>query len=138
MTRRSLFEELKQSIEEFESHDEGKITLRHYEVRASTLPEVTKDLIRSTRESLNVSRAVFAHQLHIAPRTLEKWEQGLSKPNDQASVLLLLVKEFPDTLERLGKLGIVGSQKIMRTFGFSTIPKDLEKASHMPTWATNF
>jgi putative transcriptional regulator len=37
-------------------------------------------------------------------RTLEKWEQGVAKPNSQAAVLLLLVRHFPDTLERLRRI----------------------------------
>jgi putative transcriptional regulator len=37
-------------------------------------------------------------------RTLENWEQGRAKPNSQAAVLLLLVRHFPDTLERLRRI----------------------------------
>jgi hypothetical protein len=33
-------------------------------------------------------------------RTLERWEQGRGKVNSQAAVLLLLVRHYPDTLER--------------------------------------
>jgi len=40
----------------------------------------------------------------VNPRTLANWEQGRSKPNDQAAALILLVREFPDTLNRLRKL----------------------------------
>jgi putative transcriptional regulator len=44
---------------------------------------------------------VFARQLRINLRTLEKWEQGRAKPNPQAAALVLLVRQYPDTLERL-------------------------------------
>ena len=57
--------------------------------------------IRETRERLNFSRPVFARKLHINERTLEKWEQGRAKPNPQAATLLLLVRRYPDTLDRL-------------------------------------
>ncbi len=50
------------------------------------------------------SRAVFARKLRINERTLEKWEQGRAKPNPQAAALVLLVRRYPDTLERLEKL----------------------------------
>ena len=30
------------------------------------------------------------------PRTLERWEQGRSKPNDQAAALILLVRKYPE------------------------------------------
>jgi len=59
---------------------------------------------QDTREKLNLSRPVFAHELHVSPRTLEKWEQGLTKPNDQAATLIMMVRKFPDTLQRLKQL----------------------------------
>jgi len=53
---------------------------------------------------LHCSRAVFARKLRINERTLEKWEQGRAKPNAQASALVLLVRKYPDTLERLERV----------------------------------
>jgi len=43
-------------------------------------------------------------ELRINVRTLEKWEQGRAKPNPQAAALVLLVRNYPDTLERLEKM----------------------------------
>ena len=51
-----------------------------------------------------MSRQVFARKIGVNPRTLERWEQGRSKPNDQAAVLLWLLRVFPDTIERLERL----------------------------------
>ncbi|MDO3378380.1 helix-turn-helix domain-containing protein [Geoalkalibacter halelectricus] len=104
MKKRNLFQELSESISEIQQHQRGKITLRHYEVQEPAPLEITPALIRQTREELNLSRAVFARELHISPRTLEKWEQGRSKPNDQAAALILLVRKYPDTLQRLKTL----------------------------------
>jgi DNA-binding transcriptional regulator YiaG len=53
---------------------------------------------------MRCSRAVFARKLRINERTLEKWEQGRAKPNPQAAALVLLVRRYPDTLERLEKV----------------------------------
>jgi putative transcriptional regulator len=47
---------------------------------------------------------VFARKLRINLRTLEKWEQGRAKPNPQAAALVVLVRKYPDTLERLDAL----------------------------------
>jgi putative transcriptional regulator len=104
MKKRNLFEELSQGIEEINLFRAGKLTLKSYKVEQPVKIEVTPEMIRETRESLNLSRAVFAHELHVSPRTLEKWEQGRAKPNEQAATLILLVRKFPDTLERLKKL----------------------------------
>ncbi len=59
--------------------------------------------IRETWKRMRCSRAVFARKLRINVRTLEKWEQGRAKPNPQAA-LVLLVRKYPDTLERLEKV----------------------------------
>ena len=67
--------------------------------------EVDADLIRDTRERMHVSRAVFARRLRVSTRTLENWEQGRARPNAQAAALILMVRKFPDTLEKLSELG---------------------------------
>lgn len=72
-----------------------------HRVTPIALPRVDQRMIRSTRERLRMSRPAFASRLGVNPRTLERWEQGRSKPNDQAAALILLVRKYPDTLERL-------------------------------------
>jgi putative transcriptional regulator len=68
------------------------------------LPPVDGALIRRTRLSLGLTRAAFADRLGIKRRTLERWEQARSLPGPEASALILLVREFGDTLERLASL----------------------------------
>ncbi len=104
MPKRNTFDELMEGVAAMKSHREGKITLRSYKVEPRPLPKVDSKLIRETREKLHCSRAVFARKLRINERTLEKWEQGRGRPNRQAAALVLLVRRFPDTLERLEKL----------------------------------
>ena len=104
MKKGGFFDDMVQGIEEINQHLSGKITLKNYRADPTPKPAVTPEVIRETREKLNLSRAVFAHELHISPRTLEKWEQGRTKPNDQAATLILLVRKFPDTLLRLKQL----------------------------------
>lgn len=77
-----------------------------YKVEAAPLPKVDSKLIRDTRKRLHCSRAVFARRLRINERTLEKWEQGRAKPNPQAAALVLLVRNFPDTLDRLERVAL--------------------------------
>ena len=101
MAKRRIFDEMMEGVAAMKSHREGKLTLRSYKVEPETLPKVDSKLIKDTRKRLNCSRAVFARKLHINERTLEKWEQGRAKPNPQAAVLLLLVRKYPDILERL-------------------------------------
>ena len=104
MAQRSLFNELMEAVDEMKAHREGKITLRTYRFDPAPLPELDSAFIRDTRAKLRCSRAVFARRLRINERTLEKWEQGRSKPNPQAAALILLVRRYPDTLDRLEKV----------------------------------
>ncbi len=99
--KRGIFEELMGGVAAMKGQREGKLTLRSYKVDAAPLPKVDAKLIKDTREKLHYSRAVFARKLRINERTLEKWEQGRAKPNPQAAALVLLVRKYPDTLERL-------------------------------------
>jgi putative transcriptional regulator len=102
--KRNLFEELKQGIEEIKAHKAGKVTLRTYTIKQKPRPRVSAGFIRKTREELHMSRNVFALKLRVSPRTLEKWEQGETVPNDQAAALILMVHKYPDTLKRLEEI----------------------------------
>ena len=104
MPRRKFFDEMMEGVAAMKAHREQKITLRTYRHEPAVLPTLDSAFIRETREHLRCSRAVFAHKLRINERTLEKWEQGRAKPNPQATALLLLVRRYPDTLQRLEKI----------------------------------
>jgi putative transcriptional regulator len=99
--KRHLFAEMMDGVE---AQREGKITLRT--IAMDDLPPLRVDaaLIRETRERLNVSRAVFARRLRVATRTLENWEQGRATPNAQAAALILMVRQYPDTVDKLRSL----------------------------------
>lgn len=100
-TKRKVFAELTEGMAALAANREGKRTLRTHAVEFKPAPAVTpKELIR-VRESLNMSRALFAVYLRTNVRTLENWEQGRAKPNAQAALLINLVKRFPDTVQRL-------------------------------------
>jgi putative transcriptional regulator len=106
MSKRKVFDEMMEGVRAMKSHREGKITLRTYNVEAAPLPKVDSKLIRDTRKRLHCSRAVFARKLRINERTLEKWEQRRAKPNRQAAALVLLVRKYPDTLDRLERVAV--------------------------------
>jgi putative transcriptional regulator len=104
MRNRKILNELIEGVSAMKGRREGKLTLRNYKVEPGPLPKVDAKLILDTRKKLRCSRAVFARKLRINERTLEKWEQGRAKPNPQAAALVLLVRRYPDTLQRLEKL----------------------------------
>jgi putative transcriptional regulator len=104
MAKRNVFGDLMEGMAAMKAHRGGKITLRNYKVTLAPLPKVDAKLIKDTRTKLRYSRAVFARKLRTNERTLEKWEQGRARPNPQAAALVLLVRKYPDTLERLEKM----------------------------------
>ena len=57
--------------------------------------------IQAVRRKLGVTQKQFAELLHINTRTLENWEQGRTKPNEQAAVLIKLVAARPELIEDL-------------------------------------
>jgi putative transcriptional regulator len=102
--KRELFAELSEGLSALAEARVGKRTLRTHSVEYKAAPQVTpKELIR-VRQSLKLSRALFAVYLRTNVRTLENWEQGRAKPNAQAALLINLVKRYPDTVERLAAI----------------------------------
>jgi putative transcriptional regulator len=102
--KRRLFGELMAGAQAMREHRQGRLTLRTHQVEPIALPALEPETVRDTREALHMSRRVFAFKLGVNPRTLERWEQGRSKPNEQAAALIWLVRKYPDTLERLESL----------------------------------
>lgn len=110
--KRRLFSELMAGVAAMRAHREGRITLRTHNVEPVSLPAVSARVIRQTRAQFRMSRQAFARRLGVNPRTLERWEQGRSKPNDQAAALILLARKYPDTLQRLEALSSPGPFRV--------------------------
>ena len=97
MTKRNLFDELMEGVNALQAEREGKLTLKRVTLPKLAEPQITSDEIITLRQAKNLSRPVFAHVIRTNPRTLESWEQGRSKPNAQAALLLRLVEKYPET-----------------------------------------
>jgi putative transcriptional regulator len=104
MTSRNLFAEISEGFEALAEHRAGKRTLRTHEAQDKPAPVIPASELVALRESLNLSRPVFARYLRTNPRTLENREQGRAKPNAQAALLIRLVQRFPDTVNRLASV----------------------------------
>lgn len=101
MGKRNIFSELTEGFDALQAERKGKLTLRRVHVEAKPVPLLTPDEVLAVREKLHLSRPVFARYLRTNPRTLENWEQGRAKPNAQAALLIRMVAQFPDMVERL-------------------------------------
>ncbi len=104
MKKRNLFSELMEGVKNMQAERVGKITLRTCTIEATSVPGVTAEELIRLRERLHVSRAVFARYLRTNPRTVEGWEQGRTRPNAQAVLLIKLVEKYPETVEHLATI----------------------------------
>lgn len=104
MKKRNLFNEMMTGVAEMAAYREGKITLRQVEVEYLPPPEVTAAEIVALREKMRMSQQVFARRLRTSTETLRNWEQAKSKPNTQAALLIRLVGQYPDMVERLANV----------------------------------
>lgn len=103
--KRELFAELKEGLDALaQERVSGKRTLRTHTVTKKPLATPTASELFELRETLHISRAVFADYLRTNVRTLENWEQGRAKPNAQAAVLIRMVQRYPDTVKRLAAI----------------------------------
>lgn len=104
MNKRNLFSELSASLAEAKEHSKGLLTLKTVKVESPSEFSILPSEIVNIRKNLNMSRGLFARYLHTSSRTLENWEQGRSAPNGQATTLLRLVENHPETLKNIASL----------------------------------
>jgi putative transcriptional regulator len=90
--KRDIFAELTEGFDALKQQREGKLTLRTFKVQSKPVPTLSPQDVVSVREQLH---------LRTNPRTLENWEQGRAKPNAQAALLIRMVAQFPDMVQRL-------------------------------------
>jgi putative transcriptional regulator len=99
--KHDLFAELKAGFDERAAARAGKTTLRTVQVEAADPVLVSAQELKAVREALHLSQAVMARRLRANDRTYQNWQQGKSRPNAQAALLIKLVEKYPETLERL-------------------------------------
>jgi DNA-binding transcriptional regulator YiaG len=54
--------------------------------------------VRSLRESLNASQALFARLLNVSSNAVESWEQGIRQPRQATLKLLHIARKNPAVL----------------------------------------
>jgi putative transcriptional regulator len=104
MTKRNLFAEIKEGFEELAEERNGEVTLRESALEYHPALEMTAEEVMRIRISFNVSRTVFAQRFGTRGKTIANWEQGRSRPNAQAAILLRLVDRHPELLDEIATL----------------------------------
>ncbi|BCQ36552.1 helix-turn-helix domain-containing protein [Erwinia rhapontici] len=104
MEKRDLYHELVEGFTALAEHHEGKKTLKTHRLAAKAEVVLAPEELRTIRENLQLSQAVFAQYLQTGLTTYQNWEQGRAKPNKQAILLIRLIENESTTLEILAKL----------------------------------
>jgi putative transcriptional regulator len=72
----------------------NKITLKKFHDEFLGLHEdLTADDVKKIRTSNNISQAVLAKFLNLSPVSIQRWEQGKTRPSGSSLVLLNMIKE---------------------------------------------
>ncbi len=64
-----------------------------------TRVEVPAVDVRSMRRKLRLSQSQFAARFGFAPASVRNWEQGRTRPEGPARVLLAVIAKHPDAVE---------------------------------------
>lgn len=89
MRKRDIGAEIIAGLKEFRDNPES---LKRYEIQPID--------VKAIRKSLGMSQSQFAMCLVIPIKTLQKWEQGLRKPDGAANTLLRVMQKEPDAVVR--------------------------------------
>lgn len=77
--------------------ESGSLDLRKVEMPPRPKPLKPAD-IRSLRESLNASQALFGRLLNVSSNAVESWEQGIRQPRQATLKLLHIARKNPGVL----------------------------------------
>lgn len=67
-------------------------------VRVTTVNVPTTD-VRALRRKLGLSQSAFAAKFGFQPATVKNWEQGRTRPDGPARVLLAVIAHHPEAVE---------------------------------------
>ena len=99
--KRQLFDEIKQGFDDLKSERKSKITLRTTQLESRPTPKISPEEIVAIRDMSGCSQGVFAGVMRMKVATLRNWEQGRTKPNCEATLLLRLIEKNPQIIQEL-------------------------------------
>ena len=99
-----LFNSLKKGLEESLdfSKSNSKVKLKQTSLSIPELPSFKGKEIKSIRNKLNLSQAMFANTLGVSEKTVEAWESGRNIPQGPAQRMLFVLKNNSNALYFLG------------------------------------
>ncbi|MBA2664104.1 MAG: helix-turn-helix domain-containing protein [Bradymonadaceae bacterium] len=97
MTKRNIGQEILEGLKEAVEFMEGKAT----NVRVSHVHVPEEDLdVKVLREELGLSQREFADAYGFSVHAVRKWEQGQRTPEKPTRLLLMMIRDMPDVVNR--------------------------------------
>ena len=94
------YEDIMKGLHEVLEDVQGKRTLRLHDFSVTPVPEYSADDIRTIRNGLKMSQAIFAGFLGVSLKTVESWESGHKSPGGPARRILYMVQIDPELPEK--------------------------------------
>lgn len=93
----SLFDELKQGLEEAIAYEEGTLAAPVKIKKSSVVPVTVFSAsdIRKIRQDTGLTQVLFAAYMGVSQKTVEAWESGRNPPAGPACRLLALTQANP-------------------------------------------
>ncbi len=98
----SAMDSLKETVRDLDAIGLNTVFSKRDLKRLGIYPQkitISPEDIKSIRNTLNISQAVFASILDVNQSIVAKWEQGQRNPNGTARVLLDALKKNPHILD---------------------------------------
>ena len=89
----SLFEDLKQGLQEAIDFANGNGPARVTTYIIEPVKELDKEEIKNVRHNANMTQAVFADYMGVSVKTVEAWERGRTHPTGPAYRLMSILSE---------------------------------------------
>jgi putative transcriptional regulator len=96
----SVFEQIKQGLQDSIAHARGQLSLRTVELPAPP-PSASPKQVRALRRRLRMSQSVFAATLNVSPKLVQSWEQGARQPGRGDLRLIQIIERDPKLVDAL-------------------------------------
>jgi putative transcriptional regulator len=96
----SLFELVRQGLEECLQFTRGELKLRTFEV-VQRPPRWNATDVRRFRRQCRMSQGLFASVLNVSVKTVQSWEQGQRRPSQAALRLLQIMSDCPAAISHI-------------------------------------
>lgn len=96
-----VYDGIMQGLNEAIAYNEGKIKARTKTMSVEPIPDFGATEIKSIRNSLGMTQALFAGFMGVSTKTVEAWEAGRNMPEGPARRILAMVKIDPTLPQKL-------------------------------------